>query len=141
MVVRWLARSAVAILLLTLDIPSIAAQAGPPCGPDLPIKCTPGKDAAIVLGFVGAGVLAAYLGYRMGHPKHEASIVGCTALADGTMTLVEDNTEALYSLTSHPKKVKARERVILSGKKTLDVSGKNVFQVRKLVEDMGSCKT
>jgi hypothetical protein len=138
---HWLARSTFAFLLLAVEATSTAAQAGPPCGPDLPIKCTPGKDAAIVLGFVGAGVLAVYLGYRLDHPRHQASIIGCTAQADGTMTLVEDNTQMLYSLNPIPKKVKAGERVVLRGKNKSDISGRNVFHVRKVVEDVGPCES
>lgn len=141
MFVHRFARSAFAVLLLALQATSARAQAGPPCGPDLPIKCTPGKDAAIVLGFVGAGILAAYLGYRLDHPRHEASIVGCTAQGDGTMTLVEDNTQILYSLTTVPKKVRAGERVTLRGKKKFDTSGKNLFQARKLAKDEGPCES
>jgi hypothetical protein len=57
------------------------------------------------------------------------------------MTLVEDSTQTLYSLTPPRKKVKAGERVVLRGKKTLDASGKNVFQVRKFVQDAGPCET
>jgi len=136
-----LARSAFAVLLLAVAVTSARAQAGPPCGPDLPIKCTPGKDAAIVLGFVGAGILAAYLGYRLDHPRHEASIIGCTAQADGTMILVEDNTQMLYSLTPVSKKVRSGERVALRGKKKSDTSGRNVFHVRKVVEDVGPCES
>jgi len=136
-----LARSAFAVLLLAVEVTSARAQAGPPCGPDLPIKCTPGKDAAIVLGFVGAGVLAAYLGYRLDHSRHEASIIGCTAQTDEAMTLVEDNTQMLYSLIAVPKKVRAGERVALRGKNKSDPSGRNVFHVRKFVKDWGPCES
>jgi hypothetical protein len=141
MLAHRLARSAFAILLLALQVASARAQAGPPCGPDLPIKCTPGKDAGILLAFVGAGILAAYLGYRMDHPRHQALIVGCTAQADGTMTLVEDNTQILYSLAPVPKKVRAGQRVTLRGRKKSDPSGKNLFQARKLVKDEGPCES
>ena len=75
MLIHWLARSTFAVLLIGAELTSAGAQAGPPCGPDLPIKCTPGKDAAIVVGIVGVGVLAAYLGYRLNHPRHENSII------------------------------------------------------------------
>lgn len=139
MIFRWLACSTFGILLVATAAPSIVAQAGPPCGPDLPIKCTPGKDAAIVVTFVGAGALAAYLGYRMSHPKREESIAGCTMQADGGMTLVEQSTQTLYSLTPVNKEVKAGERVVLRGKK--DASGRNVFHVKKLVKDEGPCET
>jgi hypothetical protein len=141
MVLCWLARSTIGILLLLAEIPSAIGQPGPPCGPDLPIKCTPGKDAALVLGFVGAGILAAYFGYRLNHPRQEASIIGCTAQADGMKTLTEDDTQTVYLLTRSGKKLKAGERLLLRGKKTQDASGRDVFQVRKLVTDEGPCET
>ena len=140
MVLGWLARSTIGILLLLAEVPAAAGQAGPPCGPDLPIKCTPGKDAAIVLGFVGAGVLAVYLGYRMDHPRHESSIIGCSAVSEGMKTLLEDDTQRVYLLAGSDKRVKAGERLLLRGQKKLDASGRDVFKVRKLVKDAGSCE-
>jgi len=140
MIFRWLACSTFGILLITAGAPSTIAQAGPPCGPDLPNKCTPGKDAAIVLGFVGAGALAAYLGYRMNHPKREDSITGCTTQADGVMALMEQSTKTLYSLSPVHKRVKAGQRVVLRGKKNQDASGRNVFHVTKVVKDEGPCE-
>jgi hypothetical protein len=141
MVLCWLARSTIGILLLLAEVPAAMGQAGPPCGPDLPIKCTPGKDAAIVLGFVGAGVLAVYLGYRIDHPRHESSIIGCSAVSEGMKTLVEDKTQTVYLLAGSDKKVKPGERLLLRGQKKLDPSGRDVFKVRKLVRDAGSCET
>lgn len=139
MILRCIACSTFGILLITAGAPSTVAQAGPPCGPDLPTKCTPGKDAAIVLGFVGAGALAAYLGYRMSHPKREETIAGCITQTDGVMTLMEQSTKTLYSLTPVHKKVQPGERVVLRGKK--DASGRDVFRVRKVVKDEGPCET
>lgn len=139
--VRWLIRSTFSLLLLAAEVPSAAAQPGPPCGPDLPIKCTPGKDAAIVLGFVGAGVVALYLGYRMDHPRNEMLTSGCAAQADGVMTLVEDNTQTVYLMKPLPRKVKAGERVVLRGKKIRDGTGKNIFRAKKFVQDEGPCET
>jgi hypothetical protein len=141
MFVHWLARSPFAVLLLAVDVTTSTAQPGPPCGSDLPIKCTPGKDAAIVLGFVGAGILAVYLGYRLDHPRHEELIIGCTVQAGGMMALVEDNTQMLYSLTPLLKKVKAGDRLVLRGKKKPVISGRNVFHVKKLVLNEGPCET
>ena len=140
MLIHWLARSTFAVLLIGVELTSAGAQAGPPCGPDLPIKCTPGKDAAIVVGIVGVGVLAAYLGYRLNHPRHENSIIGCTAQTDGSMTLSEDNTQKLYTLTGLPKKLRAGQHVLLRGKISADGSGKNAFQVRKFTKDDVPCE-
>lgn len=138
MIGRWLA-APLGILLLLGGIRAAIAQAGPPCGPDLPIKCTPGKDAAILLGFVGAGVLAFYLAYRMDHPKSKDAVVGCTAQAGETMIVTEDGTERIYELTHLGKQMRAGERVELWGDKRHDNSGRNVFKVRRLVRRGGTC--
>ena len=140
MIARWLACLTCGILLLTAGAPPTVAQSGPPCGPDLPIKCTPGKDAAILMGYVGAGALAIYIGYRMDHPKHKELIAGCTTQTDGMMTLMEQGTGTLYSLNPVHKNVKAGERVVLRGVKKQDASGRNVFHVTKVVEDEGLCE-
>ena len=140
MINRRITCSIAGILLITAGAPSAVAQAGPPCGPDLPIKCNPGKGAAILLAFVGAGALAVYLAYRMDHPKGEASVAGCTTLANGEMALTEDGTQTLYLLTPARKNVKAGERVVLRGKKNHNASGGNVFHVRKVVKDDGRCE-
>lgn len=130
----------VGILLITAGVPSTVAQAGPPCGPDLPIKCNPGKGAAILLAFIGAGALAVYLGYRMDHPKGQVSIAGCTTLTDGAMTLTEDGTGTLYVLTPVRENVKAGGRVVLRGKKNHDAAGRNVLNVKKVVKNDGPCQ-
>lgn len=140
MIAHSLAGPVLSLLLTAVGIPSIAAQAGPPCGPDLPIKCTPGKDAALVLGFVGAGALAVYLAYRMDHPRGEVSVSGCTILANGVMTLTEQGTQTSFLLTPSRKKVKADEQVILRGKKSRDAAGQNVLRVTKIVRDEGPCE-
>lgn len=138
MIARWLAAPLGILLLLGGDRAAIA-QAGPPCGPDLPIKCTPGKDAAILLGFVGAGVLAFYLAYRMDHPKVKDAVVGCTAQTGGAMILAEDGTQRIYELTHVPKQMRAGERVELWGYQRRDNLGRNVFKVTKLVKSKGPC--
>ena|SRR5215472_2917466 len=138
MIFRWLTCSTFGFLLVAAGPPSTVAQAGPPCGPDLPIKCTPGKDAALLVTFIGAGALAAYLGYRISHPKREESIAGCTMQADGVLTLMEQSTQTVYSLTPVHKKVQAGKQVVLLGQK--DASGRNVFHVKKLVKDEGPCE-
>ena len=140
----WLCRLApllASMLFLAAEAPFATAQPGPPCGPDLPIKCDPGKSAAILLGFVGAGVAAAFIAYRLDHPKHEASLSGCVTDSGGTKTLTEDETKTRFVLTHAGKKLKAGERVLLRGKKASDPSGTNFFQVRKVVRDQAPCET
>ena len=56
-------------------------------------------------------------------------------------TLVEDKTQTVYLLAGSDKKVKPGERLLLRGQKKLDPSGRDVFKVRKLVRDAGSCET
>ena len=140
MFVHRFARSAFAVLLLALQATFGQGSGWPSLRSRSSHQMHARQRRGLVLGFVGAGILAAYLGYRLDHPRLEASIVGCTAQGDGTMTLVEDNTQILYSLTTVPKKVRAGERVTLRGKKKFDTSGKNLFQARKLVKDEGPCE-
>lgn len=139
MIVRWLNTSIVGILLIATGVPS-AAQAGPPCGPDLPIKCTPGKDAAILAGIAGAGALAIFLAYRMDHPRAQASVEGCTALVEGVIVLSEQGTQSSYLLTGARKNVKTGERVVLRGKKSRNATGKSALRVTKVVKDEGPCE-
>jgi hypothetical protein len=142
MAMRWLARATFGILLSVAMEPSILAQAGPPCGPNLPIKCAPGKDIAIMSGVAGRLVLLLYVQHRINRGnRQQASITGCTAQANGVMTLTEDNTKTTYLLTPLHKKIKAGERVVLHGKKSQDASQNNVFQVKKLDKDEGPCRT
>ena len=139
MIVRRFICSILGVFFLVAGVRSAAPQAGPPCGPDLPIKCDSGKGAAILAGIVGAGALAVYLAYRMDHPRGQTSIAGCTTLADGVMTLTGEGTQTSFLLTPAPRKVKAGERVILKGKKSQDAAGKNVLRVTKVVKDEGPC--
>lgn len=141
MTIRFLACSALGVLLIGAGTTPTEAQAGPPCGPDLPTKCTPGKDAAILIGVIGAGALAFYLGYRMDHPKQGLAITGCTILDNGVMTLTDENTHTHYSVTPTPKRLRAGNRVLLRGKINQDSNGKSIFRVRKILEDDGPCET
>lgn len=138
---RWLARPAFGILLSVVVALSASGQAGPPCGPNLPIKCaSAGKQVAIVAGLVGVVVLVFYAQHRMNsRDRKDTVLAGCTAQAGGVMTLTDDNTKTTYSLASLPKKLKTGRQVALRGIKSQDASGKNVFQVRKLVKDKGPC--
>ena len=140
MSIRYLVSSALGVILAGLGATPADAQAGPPCGPDLPIKCTPGKDAAIVIGFVGAGALAVYIAYRMDHPRNEVTIGGCAALDNGAMTLTDESTHTLYPLMPGHKKLRAGNRVLLRGKVSHDSNGQNIFRVRKILKDDGPCE-
>lgn len=140
MTIRRFTCSTLGLLLLAAPAPSALAQAGPPCGPDLPIKCTPGKSAAIVLSFVGAGALAVYLAYRIDHPRGATSIAGCATQDNEEITLVDQASQTPYVLAAGRKKVKAGERLVLRGKKNRDADGRDVFRVTKILEDQGPCE-
>lgn len=118
---------------------SASAQAGPPCGPDLPIKCTPGKDAAVLMGFVGAGVAAVYIGYRLSHANGQTLVKGCTIFAEGALALREEGTGRLFLLASTRKKLAAGQQVILKGTKRRDKSGRDLFRTARIVSDQGPC--
>jgi hypothetical protein len=77
----------------------------------------------------------------MSHPKRGDYVIGCTTQADGRMTLMDQSTQTLYSLTPGHKKVKAEEQMVLWGKKNQDDSGRKVFHIKKVIEDRGPCET
>jgi hypothetical protein len=149
MAIRWLVRTTLGILL-SIGVASTAlAQyggGGGTTGSTSGTYSTSGKSygsgAAIGIGVgAAAAAVAGILIYRHHHAAQgeEASVAGCTQQANGLTTLVDDSTKTTYSLTSLSRDVKPGERVELSGKKTQDASGKNVFHVQKLVKDDGPC--
>ncbi len=102
-----------------------------------------GSGAAIG---IGAGAAAAVVGtvLYVRHRHHavkaeHASLMGCTAGANGMMTLMDDSTKTTYSLTSLSKDIGPGERVELAGTKSQDASGRNSFRVQELVKDHGAC--
>jgi hypothetical protein len=149
MATRWLVRTTLGILL-SIGVASTGfAQTYPGSGGSTSSTSTYsssgksyGSGTAIAIGAVAAGgVVAAILIYRHHHAtkSEAASLVGCTEQANGVTTLMDDSTKTSYSLTSLSNDVKPGERVELAGRMKQDASGKNVFQVQKLVKDDGPC--
>ncbi len=147
MSLRWLVRTTLGILLSVGVASTALAQYGGGGGTTGGTGyTTSGKSYSSGTAIaIGAGAAAAavvgILVYRHHHASQgeEASVMGCTAQANGMMTLTDDNTKTTYSLSSLSKDVKEGERVELTGKKSQDASGKNTFHVQKLVKDDGPC--
>jgi hypothetical protein len=138
---HWLVRSTLSAGLLTAQIPfAISQQPGPGCGPNEIIKCNPGKEAAILSAFVGAGVLALYLGYRMDHPKQQMLVAGCVTDVGGELALTDDSSQTVYLVNLGRKKIKAGQRVVLRGRTNRDASGRDLFRVSKVAQDQGTCE-
>src|SRR6266568_1714184 len=148
MTTRWLVRTALGILLSIGVATSASAQygGGGTTGGTGGTSTTYSKKsygAGTAIGIAG-GAAAVAIGLFVIHHRHatqgeEASVVGCTEQVNGVTTLVDDTTKSTYSLTSLSKDVKPGERVELSGSKSQDSSGKNIFHVQKLVKDDGPC--
>lgn len=103
-----------------------------------------GSGAAIGIG-VGAAAavagIALYIHHKHSLKKKEASISGCTRVADHRATLLDDQDKRVYSLANTGDFLKGGERVELSGYKSTDGSGTRVFTVQSLVNDWGSCRS
>jgi hypothetical protein len=149
MTTRWLARTALGILLsIGVATTALAQYGGGTTGGTGGTTGTytapkGGYGAGTAIGIAG-GAAAAAIALFVIHHRHatqgeEASVAGCTEQANGVTTLVDDSTKTTYSLTSLSKDVKPGERVELSGRKSQNASGKNVFHVQKLVKDDGPC--
>jgi len=148
MATRWLVRTTLGILLsigvattafaqyggggTTGGTPGTYSTSGKSYGSGTAIGIAAGAAAAVAIGIFAVR-------HHHANQGEEASVMGCTEQANGVTTLVDDSTKTTYSLTSLSKDVKPGERVELSGKKSQNASGKNVFHVQKLVKDDGPC--
>ncbi len=148
MVLRFLARFALAVSLCALTAVSALAQytGGSTGTSSTGTYSTAGKSygSGAAIG-IGVGAAAAVTGIALYvHHKHsaggtQASLVGCTQEANGATSLLSDKDKQTYSLASLSSDVKPGERVELVGKMTKDSAGKRVFQVQKLAKDYGPC--
>lgn len=157
MSLRYLFRFVLGVAL-TLSVAGFArAQcAYPPCDPDNPLVSlgSPpsesggyGKGKAIG---IGVGVAAAVVGITL-YVRHkrsmknkaapfQASVVGCTQLAnDGATLLLDEKEKKVYSLVAAGMDLKSGERVELTGNKAVDSSGKRIFTVQTLTRNLGFC--
>ncbi len=79
-----------------------------------------------------AGGVIAYLALR------KASIVGCVEQATDGMKLMNEKDKKTYALDASGQSLTAGNKVQLSGKKSKDTAGNQVFHVKSF-KDMGSC--
>ena len=101
-----------------------------------------GHGAAIGIG-VGAAAavagIALYVHHKHALKKKEASISGCTRIADHRATLLDEKDKRVYSLANTGEFLKSGERVELAGYASTDSSGSRIFTVQSLTNDWGSC--
>lgn len=131
-------KSLVSILGLSLALSSSArAQYGGGMGSSSGSHSY-GSGTGIAIGAAaGAGAGIAYLALR-----NRGTLRGCVQQsADGSSALVSENDKTTYALVAGKDVVLAPgERVALKGKKSKDDSGKQTFEVQKLVKSYGACK-
>ncbi len=157
MSLRYLFRFAL-VVAMTVSVAGFArAQcAYPPCDPTDPtvsLGSPPtsgggyGKGKAIG---IGVGVAAAVVGITL-YVRHkrsmknkaapfQASVVGCTQVAnDGATLLLDEKEKKVYSLVAAGMDLKSGEQVELTGNKAVDSSGKRIFTVQTLTRNLGFC--
>jgi hypothetical protein len=92
-----------------------------------------GKAIGIGVGAAaGAGLL--FLALR------HTSMTGCVQPAEDGLRFVDEKKKASYTLVSGGVPLKEGQRAELQGKKTKDAAGAQMFTVKKLVKDLGSCE-
>jgi len=93
-----------------------------------------GKAIGIGVGAAaGAGLLFLVL--------HHTSMTGCVQPATDGLRFVDEKKKASYTLVLGGVPLKAGQRAELQGKKAVDDAGAQMFTVKKLVKDLGSCDT
>ncbi len=133
------------IILLSAAMASPAwAQQGVPPPSSSPSAKSYGAGTAIGISVGAAAALGIGLymiRHRRANRAQSATLVGCTQIDNGVMLVEDDTTKVKYTLFALREDVKPGERVVLTGKKSQDASGKNLFHVRKLVKDDGPCSS
>lgn len=90
---------------------------------------------------IGIGVGAAAGAGLLFLALHHTSMTGCVQPAADGLRFVDDKKNASYTLEAAGVQLKAGQRAELQGKKAKDAAGAQVFTVKKLVKDLGSCDT
>lgn len=100
-----------------------------------------GKAIGIGVGAAaGAAVgIALLIHHRRAAARSEASVIGCTQSVLDRMSLRNESNDQTYTIRSNDILLRAGERVELTGVVKDEGSGSQVFQVRSLVNDYGTC--
>jgi len=127
------------ILGLALAAPAFAQYGsggmGGSTGTYTPPKGGYGSNTGIIVGAAAAaGVGVTYLALR-----HHGTIVGCVEPSSDGAKMMNEKDQNTYALIASNIALAPGQRLVLSGKKTKDDSGKPAFQVSKLVKDYGAC--
>lgn len=100
-----------------------------------------GKAIGIGVGAAaGAAVgIALLIHHRHAAARSEASVIGCTQSVLDRMSLRNESNDQTYTIRSNDILLRAGERVELTGIVKDEGSGSQVFRVRSLVNDYGTC--
>src|SRR5215470_7867647 len=90
---------------------------------------------------IGIGVGAAAGAGLLFLALHHTSMTGCVQPTADGLRFVDDKKNASYTLESAGVPLRAGQRAELQGKKAKDAAGAQMFTVKKLVKDLGSCDT
>jgi hypothetical protein len=88
---------------------------------------------------IGIGVGAAAGAGLLFLALHHTSMTGCVQPAADGLRFVDDKKNASYTLEAAGIPLKAGQRAELQGKKAKAAGGAQMFTVKKLVKDLGSC--
>ena len=98
-----------------------------------------GQVAGAIAGIAGAGALIGILAYVA--IRHNHSVTGCARSGPDGMTLTTEPDKQSYTLMGDVARIKAGERVRVSGKKGKDKSSATPkFLVEKVSRDFGPCE-
>jgi hypothetical protein len=115
-----------------MSVPALGQNSGFQLGQIGPSK------GEIVGAIIGAAVVIGVVVYLV-IPK-QSTIGGCVESGDRGLWLRSEKDHRIYVLDTGRLSVQAGQRVILKGKKGKKSSGTREFEVRKLLQDEGSCK-
>jgi len=90
---------------------------------------------------IGIGVGAAAGAGLLFLALHHTSMTGCVQPAEDGLRFVDEKKKTSYTLVSGSVPLKAGQRAELQGKKAKDATGAQMFTVKKLAKDLGSCET
>ena len=98
-----------------------------------------GQVAGAIAGIAGAGALIGILAYVA--IRHNHSVTGCARSGPDGMTLTTEPDKQSYTLMGDVARIKAGDRVRVSGKKGKDKSSATPkFLVEKVSRDFGPCE-
>jgi hypothetical protein len=96
-----------------------------------------GKTAGVLIALVGAGAL---IGVGVYFAVRHHSLKGCASSGPGGMQLLNEGDKQTYALAGDVDRIKAGNRVRISGNKKKSTGNSRQFVATKLSKDYGPCK-